>query len=90
LPLADLSPDTANDYFADGLTEALITAVARLGGVRVISRTSSLCYKNTRKSIPAIAQELNVDAIVEGSVLRTSDYLRLTCRLMDPRTEESL
>jgi serine/threonine protein kinase len=90
LPLADLSPDTANDYFADGLTEALITAVARLGGVRVISRTSSLCYKNTRKSIPAIAQELNVDAIVEGSVLRTSDHLRLTCRLMDPRTEESL
>ncbi|HEY2821409.1 MAG TPA: protein kinase [Candidatus Acidoferrum sp.] len=90
LPLADLSPDAANDYFADGLTEALITAVARLGGVRVISRTSSLCYKNTRKSIPAIAQELNVDAIVEGSVLRTSDHLRLTCRLMDPRTEESL
>jgi serine/threonine protein kinase len=90
LPLADLSPDTANDYFADGLTEALITAVARLGGVRVISRTSSLCYKNKRKSIPAIAQELNVDAIVEGSFLRTSDHLRLTCRLMDPRTEESL
>jgi serine/threonine protein kinase len=90
LPLADLSPDTANDYFADGLTEALITAVARLGGVRVISRTSSICYKNTRKSIPAIAQELNVDAIVEGSVLHTSDHLRLTCRLVDPRTEESL
>jgi eukaryotic-like serine/threonine-protein kinase len=90
LPLADLSPNNANDYFADGLTEALITAVARLGGVRVISRTSSLSYKNTRKSIPAIAQELNVDAVVEGSVLRTSDHLRLTCRLMDPRTEESL
>jgi eukaryotic-like serine/threonine-protein kinase len=90
LPLADLSPNTANDYFADGLTEALITAVARLGGVRVISRTSSLCYKNKRKSIPAIAQELNVDAIVEGSFLRTSDHLRLTCRLVDPRTEQSL
>jgi eukaryotic-like serine/threonine-protein kinase len=90
LPLADLSPGAVDDYFTDGLTEALITAVARLGGVRVISRTSSLCYKNTRKSIAAIAQELNVDAIVEGSVLRTSDQLRLTCRLMDPRTEESL
>jgi serine/threonine protein kinase/tetratricopeptide (TPR) repeat protein len=90
LPLADLSPNPANDYFADGLTEALITAVAHLGGIRVISRTSSLCYKNTIKSIPAIAQELNVDAIVEGSVLRTSDRLRLTCRLVDPRTEESL
>jgi TolB-like protein len=90
LPLADLSPDSGNDYFADGLTEALITAVARLGGIRVISRTSSLCYKNTRKSIAAIAQELNVDAVVEGSVLRVNDRLRLTCRLMDPRTEESL
>lgn len=90
LPLADLSPNPANDYFAEGLTEALITAVAHLGGIRVISRTSSLCYKNTAKSIPAIAQELNVDAIVEGSVLRISDHLRLTCRLVDPRTEESL
>jgi eukaryotic-like serine/threonine-protein kinase len=90
LPLADLSPNAGNDYFADGMTEALITAVARLGGIRVISRTSSLCYKNTRKGIPTIAQELNVDVIVEGSVLRTSDHLRLTCRLMDPRTEESL
>jgi eukaryotic-like serine/threonine-protein kinase len=90
LPLADLSPETGNDYFADGMTESLITAVARLGGVRVISRTSSLCYKNTRKSIPAIAQELNVDAVVEGSVFRSGDRLRLTCRLMDPRTEELL
>ncbi len=94
LPLADLSPDTGtgtgSDYFADGLTEALITAVARLGGVRVISRTSSLCYKNTRKSIAAIAQELNVDAVVEGSVFRSGDRLRLICRLMDPRTEDLL
>lgn len=90
LPLADLSPDTGNDYFADGLTEALITAVARLGGIRVTSRTSSLCYKNTRKSIATIAQELNVDAVVEGAVFRTADHLRLTCRLVNPRTEELL
>lgn len=90
LPLLDLSPDPSQDYFVDGLTEALITAVARLGGIRVISRTSSMCYKNTRKSVPHIAQELNVDAILEGSVLRSGERLRLTCRLIDPRTEDCL
>ncbi len=90
LPLADLSPDPNKDYFVDGLTEALITAVARLGGVRVISRTSSMCYKNTRKSIPVIAQELNVDAVVESSVFRSGDRLRLTCHLIDPHKEELL
>jgi eukaryotic-like serine/threonine-protein kinase len=90
LPLADLSPDSDRDYFVDGLTEALITAVARLGGVRVTSRTSSMCYKNTRKSIPVIAQELNVDAVVESSVFRSGDRLRLTCHLIDPHTEELL
>ena len=87
LPLAELTSDTSADYFADGLTEALITAVARLGGVRVISRTSSMSYKNTRKSVPLIAQELNVDAILEGSVLRFGERLRLTCHLVDPRSE---
>jgi len=90
LPLLDLSPSPCQDYFVDGLTEALITAVARLGGVRVISRTSSMCYKNTQKSVPLIAQELNVDAILEGSVLRSGEQLRLTCRLIDPRTEGHL
>ena len=90
LPLLDLSRDPSQDYFVDGLLEALITAVARLGGVRVTSRTSSMCYKNTRKSIPLIAQELNVDAILEGSVLRSGDRLRLTCRLIDPHTEDLL
>jgi serine/threonine protein kinase len=90
LPLLDLSPDPTHDYFVDGLTEALITAVARLGGVRVTSRTSCMCYKNTQKSIPLIGQELNVDSILEGSVLRSGERLRLTCRLIDPRTEDLL
>jgi eukaryotic-like serine/threonine-protein kinase len=90
LPLMELTSDTQTDYFADGLTEALITALARLGGVRVISRTSSMSYKKTQKSVPLIAQELNVSAILEGSVLRFGEQLRLTCRLIDPRSEDLL
>jgi len=90
LPLTDLSPQSGQDYFVDGLTEALITAVARLGGIRVISRTSSMCYRNTQKSLPLIAQELNVDMLLEGSVLRSNNRLRFTCRLIDPRTEDLL
>jgi TolB-like protein/Tfp pilus assembly protein PilF len=90
LPLMELTPDTHADYFADGLTEAMITALARLGGVRVISRTSSMSYKQTQKSVPLIAQELNVNAILEGSVLRLGERLRLTCRLIDPRSEDLL
>jgi len=88
LPFLNLSPDTSTDYFVDGLTEALITGVARLGGVRVISRTSAMCYKNSNKSVPAIAQELNVDAILEGSVLCSGEHFRVNCQLVDPRTEE--
>jgi serine/threonine protein kinase/Tfp pilus assembly protein PilF len=90
LPLLDLSANPSQDYFVDGLTEALISALARLGGIRVISRTSAMCYKNTRKSVALIAQELSVDAVMEGSVLRSGERLRLTCRLIDPRTEECL
>jgi len=90
LPLADLSLQPGQDYFVDGFTEALITAVARLGGLRVISRTSSMCYRNTDKSLPVIAQELNVDALLEGSVLRSGDRIRLTCRLVDPRNDDLL
>ena len=90
LPLVNLSPDSSEDYFVDRLTEALITAVARLGGIRVISRTSAMCYKQTKKSVAAIAQELNADAIVEGSVLRSGRNLRINCRLIDPRSEDLL
>jgi serine/threonine protein kinase/Tfp pilus assembly protein PilF len=90
LPLSDLSLDVDKEYLVDGFTEALITAIARLGGVRVISRTSSMCYKKTQKSIPVIAQELNVDAVVESSLLRFGEQLRLTCHLIDARSEEFL
>ena len=88
LPVLDLSPSPGQDYFVDGLTEALITAVARLNGVRVISRTSAFCYKHTQKSLPVIAQELNVDSVLEGSVLRSGEKLRLTCRLIESRCEQ--
>jgi serine/threonine protein kinase len=90
LPFLNLSPDASRDYFVDGLTEALISAAARLGGVRVISRTSSMCYKNTSKSLPLIAQELNVETILEGSVLLAGERVRISCRLIDPRTETHL
>jgi len=90
LPLVNLSPDSSQDYFVDGLTEGLITAVARLGGVRVICRTSSMRYKNTGKSCSMIAQELNVDAILEGSVLRSGDRVRITCQLVNPRSEDQM
>jgi serine/threonine protein kinase len=90
LPLVNLSTDVNQDYFVDGLTEALITAVARLGGLRIISRTSAMCYKKATKPVPVIAQELNVDAVLEGSVLRSGDRLRINCRLIDPRTEQHL
>jgi serine/threonine protein kinase/tetratricopeptide (TPR) repeat protein len=90
LPLIDLSPDGREDYFADGLTETLITTIARLGKVRVISRTSAMCYKNSKKPLPVIAQELGVKSILEGSVLRSGHRCRIHCRLIDPRTEDPL
>ena len=70
LPLQNLSNDPEQDYFADGLTEALIGDLAKIGSLRVISRTSVMSYKGTKKTLPQIARELNVDAVVEGSVLR--------------------
>ena len=69
LPLANLSGDPSQSYFADGMTEALITSLAQIGKLRVISRTSMMQYQGTRKSLPRIARELNVDAVLEGSVL---------------------
>src|SRR5207247_10412189 len=73
LPLANLSGDASQDFFADGMTEALITDLARVKGLDVISRTSVMQYKNSTKRLPDIARELAVDAIVEGSVLPAGD-----------------
>src|SRR5437764_4727673 len=77
LPLENLSRDPEQEYFADGLTEALITNLARIRALRVISRTSAMRYKGARKSVPEIGRELDVDGIMEGSVLRSGDRVRI-------------
>jgi TolB-like protein/Tfp pilus assembly protein PilF len=82
LPLDNLSGDPAQEYFSDGLTEELICAVARISSLRVISRTSVMPYKGAGKSLPAIAKELRVDAIVEGSVARSDQKIRITAQLI--------
>lgn len=90
LPLENLSGDPEQEYFADGLTEALITNLAKIGALKVISRTSAMRYKSTDKPLPEIAQELNVDAIVEGSALRVGDRVRITAQLIHAETDHHL
>ena len=82
LPLENLSGDPAQDYFAEGMTDELITRLAQISALRVISRTSVMTYKNARKSLPEIARELNVDAVVEGSVSRSGERVRITAQLI--------
>jgi TolB-like protein/Tfp pilus assembly protein PilF len=90
LPLENLSGVSEQEYFADGLTESLITALAKIGGLRVISRTSIMQYKHAQKTLPQIARELSVDAIVEGSVRRDGDRVRITAELIEARTDQHL
>ncbi len=73
LPLENLSRDPEQEYFADGMAEALTTELAQISALKVISRTSAMQYKGTKKSLPQIAQELGVDAVVEGAVQRSGD-----------------
>jgi TolB-like protein/Flp pilus assembly protein TadD len=87
LPLENLTGDPGQEYFADGMTEAVISEFARLGGLRVISRTSVMRYKQSDKSLPEIAQELNVQGVVEGSLFRTGDRVRISLQLIDARTD---
>jgi TolB-like protein/DNA-binding winged helix-turn-helix (wHTH) protein/Tfp pilus assembly protein PilF len=82
LPFANLSGGPAQEYFSDGMTDALITDLAQLGSVKVISRTSVMHYKKTEKSLPEVARELNVDGIVEGTVQRSGDRVRITAQLI--------
>jgi TolB-like protein/DNA-binding winged helix-turn-helix (wHTH) protein/Tfp pilus assembly protein PilF len=90
LPLANLSGDPSQDYFAQGMTDELITELAQIGSLRVISRTSVIRYQGTTKALPQIAKELRVDAIVEGSVVRSGDKLRITAQLIDANTDRHL
>jgi TolB-like protein/DNA-binding winged helix-turn-helix (wHTH) protein/tetratricopeptide (TPR) repeat protein len=82
LPLQNLTADPAQEYFSDGMTDALITDLAQIGSVKVISRTSSMQYKQTKKSLPEIARELNVEGIVEGTVQHSGDRVRITVQLL--------
>jgi len=90
LPLENLSRDPEQEYFAEGLTEALITTLAKIGELRVISRTSAMQYKGVHKSLREIARELDVDAIVEGTVLRVGRRVRITAQLIDAPKETHL
>lgn len=90
LPLANLSGDAQQEFFVDGMTDELTTNLAQISGIRVTSRTSVMQFKGTRKAIPEIARELNVDAIVEGSVVRAGDRVRLTAQLIDAKTDRHL
>jgi serine/threonine-protein kinase len=83
MPMDDLSSDAGEDYFAEGMTEQLIAALAAVDGLRVISRTSIMTYKDARKPVPTIARELQVDAVIEGSVLRYGDDVRITATLIE-------
>jgi TolB-like protein/DNA-binding winged helix-turn-helix (wHTH) protein/Tfp pilus assembly protein PilF len=90
LPLENLSGDPAQEYFADGMTDALIGDIARIGELRVISRTSSMHYKGANKSLPEIAGELKVDAVVEGTVQRSGERVRIRVQLIHAATDRHL
>jgi TolB-like protein/Flp pilus assembly protein TadD len=90
LPLDNLSGDASQDYFADGMTDELITDLAQIRALRVISRTSVMAYKHARKPLPEIARELNVDAVVEGTVLRSGEQVRITAQLIQAPADKHL
>ncbi|MFQ5664785.1 MAG: tetratricopeptide repeat protein, partial [Terriglobia bacterium] len=90
LPLDNLMGDAEQEYFVEGMHEALITELSKIGALKVISRTSAMRYKDTDKSVPEIARELGVDAVVEGSVLRAGNTVRVTAQLIHGATDEHL
>jgi TolB-like protein/DNA-binding winged helix-turn-helix (wHTH) protein/Flp pilus assembly protein TadD len=90
LPLDNFSGDPAQEYFVDGMTDELITDLAKIGALRVISRTSVMRYKGTKKGLPEIARELNVDGIIEGSVVRSGQRVRITAQLLYGPTDRHL
>ena len=90
LPLENLSRDPDQEYFADGMTDELITNLGKIGALRVISRTSVMSYKGTRKPLAQVARELKVDGVVEGTVLRSGDRVRITAQLIRINPEKHL
>ncbi len=90
LPLENLSRDLEQEYFSAGMTDALIAQLSQAGAVRIASRTSVMRYKGTKKSLPEIARELNVDGVIEGSVLRSGNRVRIVAQLIQARTDQQL
>ncbi len=90
LPLENMLGDAEQDYFVEGMHEALITELSKIGALKVISRTSAMRYKGTDKSVPEIARELGVDALIEGSVLRAGSTVRVTAQLIEAATDRHL
>ena len=90
LPLENLSGDPQQEYFADGMTDALISELAKISAIRVIARTSAMSYKGTKKSLLEIARELKVDAVVEGTVQRAGDRVAIRVQLIQPATDRHL
>jgi TolB-like protein/DNA-binding winged helix-turn-helix (wHTH) protein len=90
LPLENLTGDPSQEYFADGMTDALITELAQVRGLKIISRTSVMHYKGATKTLPEIARELGVDAVVEGTVARSGDEVKITAQLIRASTDAHL
>jgi TolB-like protein/DNA-binding winged helix-turn-helix (wHTH) protein/Tfp pilus assembly protein PilF len=90
LPFENLSGDPSQEYFADGVTDTLITDLAQIGSLRVISRTSAMHYKGSHQALPGIVRELNVDAVVEGSVVRSGDRVRITAQLVQAPSDRHI
>jgi TolB-like protein/Tfp pilus assembly protein PilF len=88
LPLVNLSGDKEQEYFADGMTEALISELARVRGLRVVSRTSAMQFKGTHEGVPAIARRVNVDGVLEASVMRAGDRVRIRAQLVHAATDK--
>jgi TolB-like protein/DNA-binding winged helix-turn-helix (wHTH) protein len=90
LPLEDLAASPGQEYFADGITDELITELAKIGSLRVISRTSVMRYKRSQKPLPEIARELGANSIIEGTVLRSGDRVRVTAQLIDAARDQHI
>ncbi len=90
LPLVNMSGDASQDFFADGMTDELITQLGRISTLRVISRTSAMTYKSVQKPLATIARELNIDAVVEGSVLRSGERVRITAQLIRTSDDKNI
>jgi eukaryotic-like serine/threonine-protein kinase len=90
LPMENLSHDPEQEYFVDGMTDELTTDLSKIGALRVISRTSAMHYKGTNKTLPEIARELKVDGVVEGSVMRSGNRVRITAQLIHADTDEHI